>query len=282
MSELMDMQAPGSERAQETPAQALGGDPQQAQWTREFQAQIQDMFSQLASHQESMLIERFAQMQASLESRIPQAQGTPITRPATNSTTDLTPVPPISSIKRPRPRLPDPEKFNGEDLSLYPQFEGKLHAKLEIDRPSIGEAKEQLWYGFSRLEGKAAARIYPWIATYSKTNKFTLEEFYVQLRTAFQDPALQDKALIRLNTLRQGNRSFNELLTEFDRLLLEAGGHGWDHNVKKGYIKSAINNTLRDRMITVEEKPTYEEYCMQIKGIADRLSEFKRVTTQRC
>jgi hypothetical protein len=165
MSELMDMQAPGSERAQETPAQALGGDPQQAQWTREFQAQIQDMFSQLASHQESMLIERFAQMQASLESRIPQAQGTPITRPATNSTTDLTPVPPISSIKRPRPRLPDPEKFNGEDLSLYPQFEGKLHAKLEIDRASIGEAKEQLWYGFSRLEGKAAARIYPWIVS---------------------------------------------------------------------------------------------------------------------
>ncbi|KAJ8096547.1 hypothetical protein POJ06DRAFT_287312 [Lipomyces tetrasporus] len=35
-----------------------------------------------------------------------------------------------ADVKRPRPKLPDPDKFTGEDLSLFPQFLGKFHAKL--------------------------------------------------------------------------------------------------------------------------------------------------------
>ncbi|KAK9364578.1 hypothetical protein V1509DRAFT_667903 [Lipomyces kononenkoae] len=126
--------------------------------------------------------------------------------------------------KRPRAKLPDPEKFTGEDLSLFPQFLGKLQAKLEIDAAAIGTGRDHVWYGFSRLDGKAAARLYPWTSTYkdSATN-FTVESFYMQLSIAFEDQAQRDKALNRLNTLRQGSRSFNELLSELDRLLLEAG-----------------------------------------------------------
>jgi hypothetical protein len=57
--------------------------------------------------------------------------------------------------------------------------------------------------------------------------------------------------IAKLNTLRQGRRSFQELLTEFDRLLLEAGGYGWVDTVKKGYLRAAINNELRERLITM-------------------------------
>ncbi|KAK9368160.1 hypothetical protein V1509DRAFT_624434 [Lipomyces kononenkoae] len=35
-----------------------------------------------------------------------------------------------------------------------------LQAKLEIDADAIGEGKAQVWYCFSRLDGKAAARVY--------------------------------------------------------------------------------------------------------------------------
>jgi hypothetical protein len=62
-------------------------------------------------------------------------------------------------VKRPRHKMDDPEKFDGIDLSLYPQFEGLLYAKLEIDSEAIGNEKEKVWYGFSRLNEGAAGRI---------------------------------------------------------------------------------------------------------------------------
>ena len=42
-------------------------------------------------------------------------------------------------VKRPRHKMDDPERFDGTDLSLYPQFEGLLFAKLEI-----GNEKEKV------------------------------------------------------------------------------------------------------------------------------------------
>ena len=73
----------------------------------------------------------------------------------------VTSNPPITGngpVKRPRHEMDD-EKFDGIDLSLYPQFEGLLYAKLEIDSEAIGNEKEKVWYGFSRLNEGAAGRI---------------------------------------------------------------------------------------------------------------------------
>jgi hypothetical protein len=140
-------------------------------------------------------------------------------------TSDL-PITGSGPVKRPRHKMDDPERFDGTDLSLYPQFEGLLFAKLEIDSEAIGNEKEKVWYGFSRLKDGAAGRIYPWIDTYkNRPAVFTVNNFFSQMQLAFKDPTLREKALNRLNSLRQGNRSFSELLSELDRLLLEAGGH---------------------------------------------------------
>ncbi|KAK9235506.1 hypothetical protein V1525DRAFT_421279 [Lipomyces kononenkoae] len=85
-----------------------------------------------------------------------------------------------------RPKLPNPEKFTADDLSLLPQFLRKLRAKLEIDADASGAGKAQVWFCFSRLDGKAAARRY-----------------FAQLSVAFEDPVRKDKALNRLNTLSE-------------------------------------------------------------------------------
>ena len=167
-----------------------------------------------------------------------------------------------SAGKRPRPKLPDPEKFSGEDLSLFPQFFSQLKAKLKIDAESIGNENDRVWYGFSRLSGKAAARVHPWVSTYCDDPTFSLGSFFKQLEIAFEDPARKKKALTRLNTLRQGNRLFTDLMSEFDQLLLEAGGHGWSDDVKKGYLSAALNYPLRERLVTVKEESTYENYCL--------------------
>jgi hypothetical protein len=189
--------------------------------------------------------------------------------------------PPITGsgpVKRPRHKMDDPERFDGTDLSLYPQFEGLLFAKLEIDSEAIGNEKEKVWYGFSRLKDGAAGRIYPWIDTYkNRPAVFTVNNFFSQMQLAFKDPTLREKALNRLNSLRQGNRFFSELLSELDRLLLEAGGHEWEDRIKKGYVKAALNFALRERLVTVSEEPSYEGYCRQVKEIADRMAELQQL-----
>ncbi|KAH6665240.1 hypothetical protein B0J14DRAFT_606750 [Halenospora varia] len=67
----------------------------------------------------------------------------------------------LAERPRPKPQLPYPEQFIGEDLSLYPQFEGLLRAKLQIDGEAIGGDIEQAWYAFGRLSGAAATRVFP-------------------------------------------------------------------------------------------------------------------------
>jgi hypothetical protein len=44
--------------------------------------------------------------------------------------------------------------------------------------------------------------------------------------------------------------------------------NAWADAVKKGYLRASFNRTLRDRLITVDEKDTYEDFCHQVKGIA--------------
>jgi hypothetical protein len=237
-------------------------------WVQTLLTQMEQKFAQ-AQQQTN---EQVLRLQAELQ-QVRAQMSTPTITPATPQ-----PLTMEAPSRRPRPVLPDPDMFDGEDKALYPQFKGKLAAKLSIDASAIGGTKELLWYGFSRLKGKAAARLLPWMTTFqNNTEEFTMAQFWGQLDAAFLDRAREQKALDRLNVLRQGNRAFDDLLRELDQLLLEAGGFDWNDGVKKGYLKAAINQTLRDRLVTVNEEPTYTQYCTQVKAIADRLSEFNRI-----
>ena len=182
--------------------------------------------------------------------------------------------------KLPKAKLPDPEKFSGKDSALFPQFLSKLKAKLNIDGKTIGKESNQIWYAFDRLEGTAAARIHPWMSNYEDSSDFTKKNFIAQLETAFSDPALQQKAIQQLNTIRQASKPFRDFLNEFDRLLLEAQGHEWDNGVKKGYLKRALSDSLRDRLISIEEDDEYDDFCTQVRGVADRLEEYKDRTNR--
>ena len=72
-------------------------------------------------------------------------------------------VPPIDPRKRPKHTTPHPERFTGEDESIYPIFRGLLEAKLRTDAQAIGGEYEQVWYAFGRLADIASKRIYPWV-----------------------------------------------------------------------------------------------------------------------
>jgi hypothetical protein len=206
--------------------------------------------------------------------------------PATVPQTDTTPSKTVTTgldddLRKPKHSHPHPEKFTGEDETMFPQFKGLLEAKLEIDRKAIGTEKECIWYAFGRLSGKAAGRIYPWMESTKSTDLFTVDEFMKQLDAAFADPQKRQKALSKINQIRQGNREFREFLRDFEQTMLEAHGWKWDDQVRKGYLKAAINRELRDRLVTQEEPVLYSDYVGQLRRISDNLQEIKAWDARR-
>jgi hypothetical protein len=184
-------------------------------------------------------------------------------------------------VRRPRPRLPDPEQFNGKNPALYPQFAGILRAKLEIDGRTIGGEKEQVWYAFGRLSGEAAGRIYPWMTHAQRTNTHTLDRFFEQMQLAFSDPRSRQKAMAQLNRTKQRSCPLSEFLNEFNRLILEAEGWNWDEVVKKGYLKAAISLKLLQATVGLREEESYEGYCSQLRMVDDQLAEVQDMTNRR-
>ena len=99
--------------------------------------------------------------------------------------------------------------------------------------------------------------------------------------TAFQDPYTKEKALSTLNCMKQGNTPLNEFLSQFDQLLLEAGGWDWDDTIKKGFLKDAITTRLLPALVGTEEKSLYGEFYNQLRQTTDQLEEVHEKSTNR-
>ena len=95
-----------------------------------------------------------------------------------------------SSHKKSKTRLFKIELYNEKNLVLYFQFIFKIRAKLFIDKKTISDEKNQLWYAFNFLNNKTADRIHFWIKIVSSpsyTKKFTLKAFLRQIKMIFLD-----------------------------------------------------------------------------------------------
>jgi hypothetical protein len=178
----------------------------------------------------------------------------------------------VANTFRPKHSLPQPE-YTHEDPSLYPQFRGLLAQKLRIDALACGDSEyDRVWYGFACLKGIAASRIFPWIDYAQKVGaSLTIQGFLTQLDTAFSDPQKAQKAITKINKIRQGRRNFREFLHEFEQTLLEASGWGWDDVVRKGYLKVSINYKLRSLLVSQAEPPTYTAYVDLLRLTSDNL-----------
>lgn len=182
---------------------------------------------------------------------------------------------------KPRHSLPHPKEYTGTVESEFPRFRGLLEAKLRIDQRAIGSEEECIWYAYGRLDGIAASRLFPWMEYTKNSASFTVEEFFKQLDAGFADPQKQAKALSKINGIRQGNREFRDFLREFEQTLLEACGWQWDDQVRKGYLRAAINRELKDRLVTQEEPAQYQSYVNQLRRISDNLAEIKQWDANR-
>ena len=204
--------------------------------------------------------------------------------PASEPTAE-TPAPdePVSDpFRRPKHSLSHPEKYDGESKTAYPAFKGHLGAKLRIDQAAIGGEAEQVWYGFGRLSGKAAERIFPWIdATDSQQKPLRVQDFFAQLDAAFYDAQGPQRALEWINTKRQGSAPFREFLQDFEQKLLEAGGWEFSDGIRKGYLKAALNLELRKQLVARDEPAAYSDFVNLVRKASDDLDQIMRMEKTR-
>lgn len=210
-------------------------------------------------------------------------QTPPVPPPAPAPAPASAPAPTVDNNNlRPRGRYPDVSQFSGESPAEYLPFKMNLRTKLTLDVATFPTDQEQVLYSYTRLAGKAARRMLPWIqAQENRGAPLRMDGFLEAMDKAFGDPHLVEKALARVNTMRQGNKELREFLGEFDEALAQAGGLGWEDGQKKMRLRTALDVDLLSDTVGMEAAPSYEGYCNQLLRIDEQRKEVARLRSHK-
>ncbi|RKF84269.1 hypothetical protein GcM1_127001, partial [Golovinomyces cichoracearum] len=106
------------------------------------------------------------------------------------------------------------------------------------------------------------------------------EDFLNRLDKAFGDSDKITKAINKLNTIKQKNRYFREFLQDFEQTIFEAQGWGWDDQIKKSHLRTALNRELSDRLVFQDEPVGYEDFVSQLRRTSDKMNRGLGLTPQ--
>lgn len=144
--------------------------------------------------------------------------------------------------QRPRPILPDPEKFTG---SRYDTWLPLIKAKLDIDGEAIGGSdKAHFWYVYGNLESKIQALVLPLASEVQLKPSLIFDS----LARIYEDPNKVGRASERLTQLRQGTDSLPHFLAKFERTLFEAQALDWPDLAKISTLRAGLNDHLKRKL----------------------------------
>uniref|UniRef100_A0A093ULB7 Transposon Tf2-11 polyprotein n=1 Tax=Talaromyces marneffei PM1 TaxID=1077442 RepID=A0A093ULB7_TALMA len=173
-----------------------------------------------------------------------------------------------------RHQLGHAAEYDNTDKSLFLPFLAELQAKITVDG-----------YAFSRLRGDARSKVFPWMRIHANdptvVNDMTLVEFYRHLNIQFENRQLVEQSNQELNRLRQGRTPFPDFASEFERLLLLAGGQVWPDDVRIARLRSAINQEMRLAIIGQVLPIGYEAFVEHLHRVANDLDEYNRIHNLR-
>jgi hypothetical protein len=147
-----------------------------------------------------------------------EAESSPASKPAPTSGDGSSPSLPIPTPTRTNPepvptksdRLPDPLLFNGKRKDL-PAFLRKLRYKLEGNSDRFPSERSRLLYAYSRLDRDVVTLI----DSLMDKDISRVDQFVAFLEATYGDLNKEMTALSKLNTLKQGRRSFTAHFAEF-------------------------------------------------------------------
>jgi hypothetical protein len=174
-----------------------------------------------------------------------------------------------SHTRRPKPSLPDPEKFTGQSLK-YETWDAAIKAKLRIDGQAIGDATAQFYYVYLNLDNKTQALVLPQLAIAEESGSYDYNTILEQLSRVFNNPNKVQEAEDRLLVLKQDtSEPLAAYIAKFERILYEAKGQDWPDVTKISTFRKGLNTTLRNRLTQQLNLPrTYPEFLRVVQQLS--------------
>jgi|HubBroStandDraft_4_1064222.scaffolds.fasta_scaffold144995_1 hypothetical protein len=179
----------------------------------------------------------------------------------------------LRSVKpKPKPSLPDPEKFNGQSYK-FDTWLPSIKAKLRVDGEAIGDSVAQFYYVYLNLESHIQAMVLPQLGQAEASNIWDYTSILDQLTRVYDNPNKVQEAEDKLLSLKQGTDSVPAYVAKFERILYEASGQNWPDVNKISTFRNGLNSTIRGRLsqqLTLPRK--YPDFVKVVQQLAGRSS----------
>ncbi|KAF7906923.1 hypothetical protein EAE99_002322 [Botrytis elliptica] len=171
---------------------------------------------------------------------------------------------------RPKPSLPDPEKFSGSSQK-FDTWLPSIRAKLQVDGAAIGDSTAQFYYVYLNLESHVQAMVLPQLSSLDQNVPLDHTTILDQLTRVYNNPNKVQEAEDRLFNLKQGTDSLHAYIAKFERTLYEAKGQNWPDSNKISTFRNGLNTTLRNRLSQQLSLPrSYPDFVQVMQQLAAR------------
>jgi hypothetical protein len=178
----------------------------------------------------------------------------------------------LRSNSRPKPALPDPEKFNGS-AHRFDTWLPSIRAKLRVDGTAIGDSIAQFYYVFLNLDSHVQAMVLPQLAQAEESELWDFNTILAQLSRVYDNPNKVQEAEDKLLSLRQGTDSIPAYISKFERVLYEARGQDWPDINKISIFRNGLSSAIRNRLSQQLTLPSnYPEFIRIVQQLAGRHS----------
>ncbi|PWO19676.1 hypothetical protein PtrARCrB10_11820, partial [Pyrenophora tritici-repentis] len=184
---------------------------------------------------------------------------------------------------KPRHSLPHPPTFSGVK-SQWRGWKLEMEGKIEEDAEAIGNAKSQIRYVYSRLEGSARTNITTFFEMELRKNLPNPQALLDRLDLLYGERNRKEKAIHALHTIRQrDDEPFTSFYPRFEKEIANAEAESWNESSKISYLRNAIHPKLRAHLIGIS-RPELESYvafatkCEEVSNQMELFGQWKNET----
>ena len=179
-------------------------------------------------------------------------------------------------MMKPRHSLPHPPMFSGTK-SQWRGWKLEVEGKVEEDAAAIGNAKSQLRYIYSRLEGPAKTNITTFYELELKKSKPDPQALLNRLDVLYGERNRKDKAIQALYNIRQRkDEPFTAFYLRFEKEIANAEAEYWEDSSKISYLRNAIHPKLKAHIIGCSQKEleSYLSFSTKCEEISNQMELF--------
>jgi hypothetical protein len=174
------------------------------------------------------------------------------------------------SNTKPKPVLPDPEKFTGQPHK-FDTWLPSIKAKIRVDGEAIGDSVAKFYYVYLNLESSVQAMVLPQLSQAEDLESWNYNTILEQLSRVNFNPNKIQEAEDRLLALKQGTDSLPAYVAKFERILYEARGQNWPDVNKISTFRNGLNSIIRTRLSQqLNLPPTYPEFVRVVQQLAGK------------